>query len=248
MPTVAVILPAAGQSTRFGGLEKKPFVALDGRPVWQRSAELFWSRSDVTAVRIVVSPDDDEFFRDRYRHVLAFLEVDVTVVMGGAERFESVANALATIPDDVELVAVHDAVRPLCTPALVDAVFAAAAAHGAAMLAVPVADTLKRVDSDGRIVGTVDRAGVWAAQTPQVFRRDWLVEAYAKRAELTAPITDDAQLLEACGRVVVVVPGSSLNFKITTKVDLELAEAVLKSRGAKAAPPAARAFGDEAEW
>ena len=166
----------------------------------------------------------------------------------GLERFESVANALAIVPDDVEFVAVHDAVRPLCPPSLVDAVFAAAIAHGAAMLAVPVADTLKRVDADNRIVGTVDRAGLWAAQTPQVFRRDWLVKAYAKRVELTVPITDNAQLLEACGRTVVAVPGSNLNFKITTKADLDLADAVLRSRGAEASPPAARAFGDESEW
>lgn len=250
MPKIAVILPAAGASTRFGGLEKKPFVSLDGRPVWQRSAELFWSHPDVSAVRIVVSPDDEDSFRDRYRHVLAFLDVDAKVVKGGAERFESVANALATIPDGVELVAVHDAVRPLCPPSLIDAVFVAAAEHGAAILAVPVADTLKRVDAGNRIVGTVDRAGVWAAQTPQVFRRDWLVEAYAKRGTLSVSITDDAQLLEACGRTVVAVPGSAGNFKITTREDLVLAEAVLASRSAKAAPAAApsRAFGDEAEW
>jgi 2-C-methyl-D-erythritol 4-phosphate cytidylyltransferase len=246
MPKFAVILPAAGRSSRFGGLEKKPFVALDGRPVWLRSAELFWTRADVSTVLVVVSADDEELFRARHQGTLAF--AGGSLVRGGAERFESVANALANVPDEVEFVAVHDAVRPLCPPPLIDAVFAAAVTHGAAMLAVPVADTLKRVDAGGRIAGTVDRGGLWAAQTPQVFRRDWLAEAYAKRAELTVPITDDAQLLEACGRTVVVVTGSNLNFKITTKADLDLAEAVLKSRGANATSPPARAFGDEAEW
>jgi 2-C-methyl-D-erythritol 4-phosphate cytidylyltransferase len=158
-----------------------------------------------------------------------------------------VANALAKIPADVEFVAVHDAVRPLCTHQQIDAVFAAAAKHGAAMLAVPLADTLKRVDADNRITATVPRGGLWCAQTPQVFRRDWLVDAYAKRGELTQPITDDAQLVEATGHPVFVVPGSATNFKITTKDDLELAEAVVKARLAKPGP-VVRAFGDEAKW
>src|SRR5258707_11962308 len=99
MPTVAVIIPAAGQSTRFGGKEKKPFVSLDGRPVWQRSAELFWTRDDVTTVYLVVAPDDRDAFRTRYAHVIAFANAEV--VDGGAERFDSVANALARVPESV---------------------------------------------------------------------------------------------------------------------------------------------------
>lgn len=242
---VAVIIPAAGRSSRFGAGEKKPFVSLDGRAVWQRAAELFWTRDDVSKVYVVISPDDRELFEIRYRAAMVF--ANARVVDGGAERFESVANALALIPADVEFVAVHDAVRPLCTSAQIDAVFAAAATHGAAMLAVPLADTLKRVDADNRITDTVPRADLWCAQTPQVFRRDWLVEAYEKRAGIDPPITDDAQLVEAVGHPVRVVPGSPSNFKITTKDDLELAEAIVKARLAKPAP-AARAFGDEAQW
>lgn len=247
MPSVAVIVPAAGNSTRFGSGEKKPFVSLDGRPVWQRTCELFWNRQDVTTVYLVVAPDDRDDFRERYGHVIAF--ANVKVIAGGAERFESVANALAAVPADADLVAVHDAVRPLTPPALLDAVFAAAAEHGAAMLAVPLDDTLKRVDpATNRVTDTVPRSGLWRAQTPQVFRRDWLTEAYAKRASLTGPITDDAQLVEAAGHSVRIVPGSPVNFKITTKDDLDLAEAVLKAREAKPAPKAARPFGDEAQW
>lgn len=245
MGKVAVILPAAGGSTRFGGVEKKPFVSLDGRPVWQRSAELFWTRPDVFKVYVVVSPDDRDEFRGRFGHVLAFANAEV--VTGGSERFESVANALARVPDEVELVAVHDAVRPLTPPMLVDTVFAAAAEHGAAMLGVPVADTLKRVDG-GRVVETVPRAGLWQAQTPQVFRRDWFVEAYANRANFGTAITDDAQLVEASGRTVVMVPGTPANFKITTPDDLALADAILKARSAKVERPVSRGFGDEAEW
>ncbi len=250
MSRFAVIIPAAGQSSRFGGLEKKPFVSLDGRPVWQRAAEPFWSRDDVSRVYLVIAPADRDDFRNRFGHLIAFNNTEI--VEGGAERFESVANALARVPANVEYVAVHDAVRPLVTGALIDAVLRAAEQHGAAMPAVAVADTLKQVDpATSRITGTVSRAGVWQAQTPQVFRRDWLAEAYAKRASLKSPITDDAQLMEALGHAVVVVPGASTNFKITTKEDLELADAVMKARAAKRRdepPPTGGAFDDEAKW
>jgi 2-C-methyl-D-erythritol 4-phosphate cytidylyltransferase len=251
MSRFAVIIPAAGRSSRFGGLEKKPFVSLDGRPVWQRAAEPFWSRQDVSKVYLVIAPDDRDDFRRRFGHLLAFANAEI--VEGGAERFDSVANALARVPAEVPLVAVHDAVRPLVTTALVDLVLRAAEEHGAALPAVPVADTLKTVDpASNRITGTLPRAGVWQAQTPQMFRRDWLVEAYAQRSALATPITDDAQLMEALGRPVVVVPGAPTNFKITTKEDLELADAVLKARGTKGgaagAAPKWDAFDDEAKW
>jgi 2-C-methyl-D-erythritol 4-phosphate cytidylyltransferase len=247
MSRVAVVVPAAGKSSRFGGVEKKPFVSLDGRPVWLRAVEPFWTRPDVSRVYVVVSPDDRDEFRGRFGYLLAFQNAEV--VGGGVERFESVANALARIPPEVEFVAVHDAVRPLVTPAQIDAVFAAAVQHGAAMLAVPVADTLKRVDSGLRITETIARAGLWQAQTPQVFRRDWLTEAYSKRHELSAAITDDSQLMEAAGRAVHVVAGSPANFKITTRDDLQLAEAVLKARAPKPEDaPRPRAFDDEAKW
>lgn len=246
MSKFAVILPAAGSGTRFGGAVKKPFVALAGRAVWLRTAELFWTRPDVSRVYVVVSPVDLDEFKARFGHTLLF--VNAEVVAGGAERFESVANALARIPIDVPFVAVHDAVRPLTPTAVIDAVFAKCVITGAAMVGMPVADTLKRVRADGTVEATVPRAGLWQAQTPQASRRDWFMDAYAKRAELGTAITDDAQLLEAAGYAVSVVPGSPLNFKLTTPDDIKLAEALL---GPKAAPkeekPPPR-FGDDAEW
>ena len=248
MGMVAVILPAAGQGTRFGGPQKKPFVALDGRPVWQRAAELFWTRPDVSRVYVVIDPADRDEFRSGFGGVIAFSNAEV--VDGGAERFESVANALARVPADVELVAVHDAVRPLTPSPLIDAVFAAARQHGAALLGVPLADTLKRVaPGTDRVTGTLPRAGLWQAQTPQVFRRDWLLDAYARRHQFPDAITDDAQLVEAAGHPVVVVPGTAANFKITTPDDLSLAAAVLAGRAVKpTAERGSRRFGDEAEW
>jgi 2-C-methyl-D-erythritol 4-phosphate cytidylyltransferase len=247
MPSFAVILPAAGQSSRFGGREKKPFVELDGRAVWLRAADLFRTRDDVKQVIVVVSPDDRELFDRRFAHTRLFMNVQVAG--GGAERFESVANALARVETDVEFVAVHDAVRPLATPAQVDTVFRAAAEHGAALLALPVSDTVKQVNAEQVVTGTVPRQGLWLAQTPQVFRRDWLVEAYAKRGEFSQAITDDTQLVEALGHSVRVVPGSLSNLKITTQENLELATAILRvRRGEFAEQKPRRPFGDEEGW
>ena len=246
--SVAVIIPAAGKSSRFGGREKKPFASLDGRPVWLRATELFWTRDDVIKVYLVIAPEDREEFRTRFGHLIAFANAEV--VDGGKERFESVANALARVAPATEFIAVHDAVRPLTPSAVINAVFAAARQYGAAMPAIPVVDTLKQVDpASKRITGTLSRDGVWQAQTPQVFRRDWLGEGYEKRDKLPESITDDAQLVEALGHSVHVVPGSPRNFKITTRDDLEMAEAVLKSRSGKQTEsrPAA-AFDDEAKW
>jgi 2-C-methyl-D-erythritol 4-phosphate cytidylyltransferase len=243
LPPFAVILPAAGRSSRFGGKEKKPFVNLDGRAVWLRAAEPFVTRPEVKQCLVVVSPDDLEMFKLRYAANVVFL--NITLVEGGKERFESVANALAKLSDEIEFVAVHDAVRPCVPPPLVDRVFDAAARSGAAVPGIAVSDTLKRVDADMKVNATIARAGLWQAQTPQAFRRDWLAEAYAKRAELGGSITDDAQLVEALGRPVRVVPGSPYNVKITSGDDLAIAELFAKQRKWEPQAKPSRPFEDE---
>src|SRR5205807_808243 len=176
----------------------------------------------------VVAREDQEMFRRRYGPNLAFLNVQIAD--GGAERFESVANALQLLKPEAEFVVIHDAVRPCLTAEQIDPVFAEATKSGAAIMAVPVTDTLKRVNNQHLIEGTESRQGLWQAQTPQVFRRDWLEAAYAQRTKLAQPITDDAQLVEAAGHPVHIVEGSPSNIKITTKADLHLAEVILKSR------------------
>jgi 2-C-methyl-D-erythritol 4-phosphate cytidylyltransferase len=246
MSRFAVILPAAGKSERFRDREKKPFVNLDGRAVWLRSAELFITRDEVCQCLIVIAPEDEETFRRRYQANLAFMNVQI--VLGGKERFESVANALAKIKPEAEFVAIHDAVLPCLTTELIDTVFASATKTGAAMLAVPVTDTLKRADDKGQVKETLPRQGLWLAQTPQVFRRDWLVEAYGKRAELGRDITDDSQLIEAAGHTVYLVQGSTTNIKITTREDLTLAEAILKARPKPKAARPIHPFEDEYKW
>lgn len=246
MASIAVIFPAAGRSSRFKDKEKKPFATLDGRAVWLRSVELFINRPEVKQCLIVVAPDDQEMFRRRYGANLAFM--DLQIASGGAERFESVNNALAMLKPEIDFVAIHDAVRPCLTETLISAVFAKAQEKGAAMLALPVQDTIKNVDAAGKIAGTVPRKGLWLAQTPQVFRRDWLTEAYEKRGSLGADITDDAQLVEALGKSVYVVDGSSTNIKITTRADLALADAILKSAPKPKPSGPMNPFGEEEMW
>src|SRR5439155_20430034 len=141
-----------------------------------------------------------------------------------------------------------DAVSPCVTTEQVDAVFAAARTHGAALLATRVTETVKRVDDELCVQETVDRQGLWLAQTPQVFRRDWLADAYARRAEFGQAITDDAQLVEAAGHPVHVVEGSPANLKITTKDDLHLADAILKSRPKPKGKRPFHPFAEEEMW
>jgi 2-C-methyl-D-erythritol 4-phosphate cytidylyltransferase len=242
----AVILPAAGRSSRFHDREKKPFAALDGRAVWLRSAELFITRDDVVQCLIVVAKDDQEMFRRRYGANLAFMNVQIAE--GGAERFESVASALALVKPEADFVAIHDAVRPCLTAALIDAVFGQAVKTGAALLALPVNDTVKRVDGQRKVLGTMPRQGLWLAQTPQVFRREWLADAYTRRQQLDKAATDDSQLVEAAGHMVQVVEGSPSNLKITSKGDLSLAEAILKSRPKPKPAGPAHPFAEEEMW
>jgi 2-C-methyl-D-erythritol 4-phosphate cytidylyltransferase len=248
MPRFAVILPAAGRSTRFGNpKEKKIYTDLDGRAVWLRAVEPFVNRDDVGQILIAIAAEDRDLFERRYRPNVAFL--NIKVLEGGAERADSIANALEAADPSCDYIAVHDAARPCLTAELVDAVFSAAVAHGAAILAVPVADTLKRADADGVIVETVPRSNLHGAQTPQVFRRDLLLRAYANRSRLSGSATDDALLVEALGEPVRVVEGSPMNLKITTAADLRLASAILQSLPAPKADAPAHPFADEqAMW
>ena len=235
LPPIAVIFPAAGKSSRFGGKEKKPFLNLDGRAVWLRSAELFVTRPEVKQSLVVISPDDLEMFKTRYGANLGFLNIQI--VLGGAERFESVANALEKLNPEIELVAIHDAVRPATPAPLIDALFQAAAQHGAAIPGIPISDTIKQVDNALKVQQTIPRSGLWLVQTPQVFRKDWLLEAYAKRKELQEAITDDSQLIESLGHPVQMVLGSPQNIKITSREDLILAEMFIKNRQSEAPKP-----------
>ncbi|MCL4109647.1 UNVERIFIED_CONTAM: hypothetical protein GTU68_061904 [Idotea baltica] len=219
MAKFAVILPAAGNSSRFKGNKKKTFTELKGRAVWLRAAEPFFNRSDVVQTIVVVAPDDLEWFKEKFRPNLAFS--DVEIVAGGSSRADSVRNALAAVKSEAEFVAIHDAARPLIAKDWIDGVFAAAEKHGAAILGVPITSTIKRVGTDQSIAATVPRDHLWAAQTPQVFRKSLLIDAYQNSKASEA--TDEASLMESVGQSVHVVEGSPINIKITTNADFGMA-------------------------
>lgn len=244
MAKVAVVIPAAGAGERFGGTVKKPFAQIDNRPIFIRSIELFINRSDVIQVVLTVAPDDYDVVKEKYAANLMFM--GIKLVKGGAERFDSVRNALGHVDESAELVCVHDAVRPCVLESWIDQVFKRAAETGAAILAAPLTGTLKRVKKD-TVEKTVSRTGLYEAQTPQVFRRDLLVKAYADMPADYRP-TDDAQVVERSGHAVAIVASDQRNLKITTPGDMSLAGAILKEFGRqkKKAPP--RGPFEEAQW
>lgn len=247
MAKFSVILLAAGKSNRFKDREKKQFADLDGRAVWLHSLEIFSVRDDIEQILIVIDPDDEEVFTRRYRANVVFLS-NAKVVKGGKDRVDSVQNALAHCSTDSDFVAVHDSARPCVTRELVDRVFQAAIETGAAALAIPVPDTLKRVNPEGFSTETVSREGLWATQTPQVFARQLLIDAYTHRGKIAGPITDDAQLVESIGHPVAMVESEPTNFKITNKRDIALASAVLKSRPKPKGEGFAHPFADDRMW
>ncbi len=245
MAKFAVILPAAGKSSRFHDKHyKKVYAPLGGRAVWLHAAEKFVNRDDVKQVILVVSPDDTEDFRDKFGANAAILGIEV--VEGGTRRAESVAAALARVSSDIDFVAVHDAARPCICDEWIDKVFNAAEKSDAAMFAIPVAGTLKRVGKNMEIEETVSRDNLWEAQTPQVFRRQLLLDAYAAASDLDA--TDDAQLVERTGHAVTIVPGSPINLKIATKEDLRLADKALKALPKPKLTGPAHPFADDDMW
>lgn len=244
MAKFGVILVAAGKSSRFKDDIKKPYADIDGRAVWLRAADLFISRKDVVQTILVIAPDDEENVRRRYGPNMAFM--NVSLALGGDARSDSVACGLAQLQPDVEFVAIHDAVRPCATADMIDRVLTTVQETGAAILAAPIVDTLKRDNGKACIESTVAREHLWMAQTPQVFRREIIEKAYAQRKP-DSSMTDDAQLVEAIGVSVSLVASDASNIKITTKSDLYLADAILKSRP-KPKTKAFHPFAEEDMW
>jgi 2-C-methyl-D-erythritol 4-phosphate cytidylyltransferase len=219
MPSMAVLVPAGGLGTRLGGRTPKQFLQVGGATILARTLTHFVRHPSVRA--IVVAAPAEHLARTR-RLVARSGRHPVEVVAGGATRQESVWQALQAVPGDVDVVLVHDAVRPFIDRRLIDAVVAAAVAHGAAICALPIAETVKRV-RDAVVETTLDRSGLWAVQTPQAFRAALLREAHDKARREGVVATDDAMLVEWLGQPVRVVPGLAGNVKITTPEDLRRA-------------------------
>lgn len=233
MSRFAVILAAAGKSSRFGHPQhKKVYASLAGEWLWTLAAQAFTRRADVAQVILVIAAEDREMFHEKFASLADSLGIEV--VLGGEQRADSVLNGLREVRPDIPLVAIHDAARPCIATSWIDAVFAAAEKTGAAILATPCSATLKRAGAEQTIEQTLPREGVWLAQTPQVFRRQLLIDAYAAYATYaqnsqSAAATDDSAIVEASGVPVQLIEGSPLNIKVTTQADLKFAELALRA-------------------
>ncbi len=224
---VTAIVPAAGAGRRMKTGEEKPYLLLGGRPIIARTL-LALARSELIDGMVVVVGGRH---RERTRALIKEFSVPrvLAVVAGGATRTESVGRGLAAVPEDTGVVLIHDGARPLVSPKIVEKTVAAAAEYGAAVAAVPVTATVKNAPGPESLVeATLDRTGLWLAQTPQCFRTELIREAYRKAAEEKIAGGDDAFLVERLGRPVKIVAGSGRNLKITTPEDLALAELILK--------------------
>jgi len=213
----------------MGGSVPKQFLSIGGEPLIVQSLRVLQAAPVIDQIILAVPSADIEYCENEIVARHRFTKV-VKVVAGGAERQDSVRYALAQVPSDTEIVLIHDAVRPFLTRRMIDEVVAAARKGGAAIVALPMRDTVKHVRIDGRIERTVDRAPLWLAQTPQAFRRDWIEAAHRNGHTEGVRATDDAFLVEWLGYSVSVVEGSGENIKVTRPEDMVIGEAILASR------------------
>ncbi|MGK2936017.1 MAG: 2-C-methyl-D-erythritol 4-phosphate cytidylyltransferase [Gemmatimonadaceae bacterium] len=220
---VGVVIVAAGKGSRTGSSELKQFRWVAGKPMLLHSVQAFHDRDDVALV-VCVLP------REHAGDPPAWLfQCDVERLListGGRERSDSVANGIEDLPPECGIIVVHDAARPLVPSEMIERVIGEARRGNGAVPALPVADTLKRVTDSGAVRETVDRAGLWRAQTPQAFPREMIEQAYTHARANGITATDDASLCELLGLPVVVVPGSERAMKITSEADFARAEAL----------------------
>ncbi|PKO46052.1 MAG: 2-C-methyl-D-erythritol 4-phosphate cytidylyltransferase [Betaproteobacteria bacterium HGW-Betaproteobacteria-4] len=227
MPRHYAIVPAAGSGSRFGSEKPKQYLDLLGRPLIFHTLKALTACPDIERVWVVLAPDDPWWPRFDWSELGAKLE---TVRCGGATRAESVSNGLraaAMVAADDDWILVHDAARPCLSAAMLDALFAELANDPVGgILAVPVADTIKRADAEQRVAATESRDGLWQAQTPQMFRYGQL----EKSLKNEMAVTDEAGAIEAMGLKPKLVRGDSTNLKVTYPADLALAAMILRAR------------------
>ena len=224
----AVIIPAAGSGKRMGGGIPKQYGNLGGMSILARTVKAFADLSEIDQIFIVTNED---FIGRCKKELVEFGLMDKVreILPGGQERQDSIYGAIKLLPEEIDLVLVHDGVRPFATGDLIRRTIEAARNHGAAVAAVPVKDTIKTAE-DGVFTKTLDRSRLYSVQTPQGFRKDLLIRAYEEAYREKLFGTDDAVLVENTGGKVYVVEGDYSNIKITTKEDLVLGEAILSSR------------------
>jgi len=223
---VHVLVPAAGSGRRVGTTLKKQYLDLGGRPVLVQTLSRLATVPQITAIHVIVPADEIAYCREELIEGYRLDKIGL-VIAGGVERQDSVRNGLdvcGALSGDVILV--HDAVRPFFPVVQIGPLIQRASVEGAAVLAIPVQDTIKEV-FDGRVRATLDRQLLWQVQTPQAFRFDRLREAYRRTEAAGFTGTDDASLVEWCGWPVAVLAGHAHNFKLTTPADLALARGLV---------------------
>ena len=228
---VAAIIPAAGVGRRMQQNTPKQYLTLGGRPILATTLAIFEQMPEITEITVVAQPAALDFCQNQVIAPFGFKKV-LRLVPGGKERQDSVYNALKVLhrQNDWDLILVHDGVRPFVTPDEVRRVIRAAGKHGAAILALPAQDTVKKVNREGRIQKTLKRQDIWLAQTPQAFQAAIIWRAFVEAYGREFYGTDEASLVEALGVPVMVEPGSPLNIKVTTPEDLVMAEAIHELR------------------
>lgn len=228
MVELGVVIPAAGHGKRMGASINKQFIPLSGRPILAHTLSLFEASEHVAEIVIVGSQEDLGTLRDLVQEQ-GFKKVS-SITLGGKERQESVFAGVKALSPVIQRVAVHDGARPLLTLEELNRFFTEAEESSAAIMATPVKDTIKRVDSQGKVLETPPRETLRAVQTPQVFDRALLEKAHGKAVRAGYLATDDAGLVEWLGYPVQVLNGSLENIKITTPEDLTFAESILAKR------------------
>ena len=226
--TVALIA-AAGQGSRMGSKINKQYLSLLDKPVLAHTLQVFEEHPAIHGIIIIAAATEVEFCRQEIVKAYQLSKV-MKIVAGGKERQDSIYRGIEELPDSCQLVVVHDGARPLITPDIISQSIETAQRAGAAIVAVPVKDTIKTVEK-GVVQATLDRSQLWSVQTPQVFKKDILQKAYQDAFGRGFYGTDDASLVELLGVDIQVVPGSYENIKITTPEDIVLGSAFLRGRG-----------------
>jgi 2-C-methyl-D-erythritol 4-phosphate cytidylyltransferase len=231
----SALVVAAGGSTRLGDGPRKPLLEFGGRTVLEHACAAFETLACVGEIVVVAHAADLERVRALARSSPVLRKVRA-VVAGGEQRSDSVRAGLASVTREAEVVAVHDAARPLLEPSVAAAALELAAREGAALVAVPVVDTIKRSHDGRRAAETLDRSSLWAAQTPQVFRRELLARLLERAEHEGFAPTDEAALHERYVGPIPLVRGARANLKLTTPDDLPVFDALLRARAAEASP------------
>ena len=226
-PSFTLIIPAAGIGRRMGSDTPKPYLMLKGKSVLEHTLSCFQDLDSLKQVIVSTSVS----YHDQTSEILnrLFDEVETAVVEGGERRQDSIYNAFQKVSPSIQYVAVHDAVRPFIRAGRITECLNVTAETGAAIVGVPVKDTIKRVDADNIIKQTPDRSELWQAQTPQIFRKDLYGRAYNYAKDHDVEVTDDASLFEAAGIDVRIVEGDRENLKLTYPVDFRIAEMLVDS-------------------